>query len=113
MDEDSAKRQVIELEHERSLAADAMYMMSKKIEKSKAFIIEQNNIIKSLEPKETYSEAIKALQTELKTREQEIMQLKKRAHEGALQARREQRLMMSAWYNVTQKHSVDLVKANK
>jgi hypothetical protein len=41
------------------------------------------------------------------------MYLKKRAHENELQWRREQRLMMSAWYNATSKHMVDLVERNK
>lgn len=50
-----------------------------------------------------YSEAISSMKTEITMREEEIEKLKKLLQETRLQSRREQQLMISAWYDMSKR----------
>lgn len=59
-----------------------------------------------------FDEAVKSLQTEVKMRDEEIEKFKRQLHETRNQNRREQQLMISAWYDMSRRANRD-VASNK
>lgn len=56
-----------------------------------------------------YDEAVASLKAELIARDEENEKLRKQIHEIRLQARREQQLIISAWYDVARRTHKELV----
>jgi protein HOOK3 len=56
-----------------------------------------------------FDEAVTSLKAEAALREEEIDKLKKQLHETRLQSRREQQLMISAWYDLSRKSNKETV----
>ncbi|KAI9491199.1 hypothetical protein BDB00DRAFT_511514 [Zychaea mexicana] len=86
-----------------------------KNKKAKDFIMQQDKIIKdgkgSGSGDGNYGEAVASLQAELRLRDEENEKLRKQLHEVRLQTRREQQLIISAWYDVARRTHKELVNS--
>lgn len=58
-----------------------------------------------------FDEAIASLKAEAALRDEEYEKIKKQLHETRLQSRREQQLMISAWYDLSRKSNKEIVSA--
>lgn len=58
-----------------------------------------------------FDEAITSLKAEAALRDEEYEKIKKQLHETRLQSRREQQLMISAWYDLSRKSNKEIVSA--
>lgn len=60
-----------------------------------------------------FDEAYASMKAEAALRDEENEKLKKQLHETRLQARREQQLMVSAWYDLSRKTNKEIVAAKQ
>jgi protein HOOK3 len=60
-----------------------------------------------------FDEAVASMKAEAGIRDEENEKLKKQLHETRLQARREQQLMISAWYDLSRKSNKEIVGAKQ
>ena len=68
--------------------------------------------LKGLQTKEDYTEALQSLQTTLEEKENQIKHLQAEMSETRTCARREQRLVMSAWYELGMQLQQQAAKEN-
>ncbi|KAI8364260.1 HOOK protein-domain-containing protein, partial [Choanephora cucurbitarum] len=93
------QQQMIQLQEE-------LHVFKARHKKAKELIKRQDKMIKEglVEANgNNYSEAISSMKTEIVMREEEIEKLKKLLQETRLQSRREQQLMISAWYDMSKR----------
>ncbi|KAI9595395.1 HOOK protein-domain-containing protein [Syncephalis fuscata] len=79
--------------------------VASKMQKAKEFIRQQDRMFKESKtgpaaPQETFEEALTSLRAEVKKRDEEIARLKTQSQEVRNQSRREQQLIVSAWYEI-------------
>ena len=55
-----------------------------------------------------FDEAVASLKAEISLREEETENVKKQLHEQRLQSRREQQLIISAWYDLSRRYNKEL-----
>lgn len=65
--------------------------------------------LKLAEQSGNFDEAVASLKAEATLRDEENEKLKKQLHETRLQSRREQQLMISAWYDLSRKSNKETV----
>ncbi|KAG0182588.1 hypothetical protein DFQ29_003368 [Apophysomyces sp. BC1021] len=112
-DDEPLKQHNVYLQQELIKAEEQSRETQLKLKKAKEFIKQQDKMLKETKIDEggNYSEAVASLKTELMLREEENDKLKKQVHEVRLQARREQQLIISAWYDVTRRTHKELVNS--
>ncbi|KAI8049553.1 HOOK protein-domain-containing protein [Syncephalis plumigaleata] len=84
---------------------EQIHQLQVKMQKAKEFIRQQDRMFKEsrtgpIAPQETFEEAVTSLRSELRKRDEEIARLKTQVQETRTQARREQQLVVSAWYEI-------------
>ncbi|KAF1804766.1 hypothetical protein FB192DRAFT_1420299 [Mucor lusitanicus] len=111
-DDEPFKQKNVELQQQLIKLQEELYSNKKKLINSKQFISQQDKLIKELRQQGesgNFDEAVKSLQTEVKMREEEIEKVKRQLHETRNQNRREQQLMISAWYDMSRRANRDVV----
>ncbi|ORY04846.1 hypothetical protein K493DRAFT_48989 [Basidiobolus meristosporus CBS 931.73] len=89
-------------------------MFLAKLKKAKEYIRHQDYKMKMLKekaetvPKMNYEEALTSLQAELTNRDKEVGRLKALVNETRVQAKREQQLIISAWYDLARRVQRDV-----
>ncbi|EPB83281.1 hypothetical protein HMPREF1544_09981 [Mucor circinelloides 1006PhL] len=114
-DDEPFKQKNVELQQQLIKLQEELYSNKKKLINSKQFISQQDKLIKELKQQGesgNFDEAVKSLQTEVKMRDEEIEKFKRQLHETRNQNRREQQLMISAWYDMSRRANRD-VASNK
>ncbi|KAJ2964295.1 hypothetical protein NQZ79_g853 [Umbelopsis isabellina] len=105
------------LKQQNAHLQDQVNELQIKIQKAKEFIKQQDKMLKESKIGNStgnFDEAVMSLKAELQMREDEIEKLQSKLHEVRLQSRREQQLIISAWYNVrrqNQKENVNHTRA--
>ncbi|KAL0080668.1 HOOK protein-domain-containing protein [Phycomyces blakesleeanus] len=113
-DDEPLKQQNAQLQQQATQVQEQLHEIQIKLRKAKEFIKQQDKMLKETKLGENsgdYDEAVASLRTELSLRDEEIDKLKKQMHEVRLQARREQQLIISAWYDVTRRTQKELVNS--
>ncbi|ORE06936.1 hypothetical protein BCV72DRAFT_206441, partial [Rhizopus microsporus var. microsporus] len=85
-----------------------------KLKKAKEFIKQQDKLLKEQKydgNSGNFDEAVSSLKAEVALREEETEKLKKQIHELRLQSRREQHLIISAWYDMSRRATKDIIMA--
>ncbi|KAI8342367.1 hypothetical protein BC941DRAFT_139118 [Chlamydoabsidia padenii] len=111
-DDEPLKQQNAQLQQRTIKQQEQLRELQLKLKKTKEFVMQQDKMLKEAKLNGTggnYDEAVSSLKSELLLRDEENDRLKKQLHETRLQARREQQLMMSAWYDIARHTRKDLV----
>ncbi|KAF7728001.1 hypothetical protein EC973_006766 [Apophysomyces ossiformis] len=112
-DDEPLKQQNAHLQQQLIASQEQYRELVLKHRKAKEFIKQQDKMLKETKIGEggNYDEAVASLKTELMLRDEEVEKLKKQLHETRLQTRREQQLIISAWYEVTRRTHKELVNS--
>ncbi|KAI7846927.1 hypothetical protein BDC45DRAFT_46354 [Circinella umbellata] len=115
-DDEPIKQQNAQLQAQTIHLQEQMRELKTKYRKAKDFIMQQDKMIKDSKNgipsgDGNNDEAMAALQTELRLRDEENDKLRKQLHEVRLQTRREQQLIISAWYDVARRTQKQLVNS--
>ncbi|CAO3594956.1 unnamed protein product [Absidia cylindrospora] len=110
-DDEPLKQQNAVLQQQVIQQEEQLREIKLKWKKTKEFVAQQDKLLQEF--KQTgatgnYGEAASSLKSELTLRDDEKERLKKQLHEIRLQSRREQQLMMSAWYDIARRTRKDL-----
>ncbi|KAI8070973.1 hypothetical protein BC940DRAFT_325455 [Gongronella butleri] len=110
-DDDTVKQHYATLQQQSIQQHEQLQELKLKLNKYREFIKQQDQMLKSNATNNTgnYDEAVTSLKSEVSLRDEEIERLKKQLFESRLQARREQQLMMSAWFDLSRHGRRDLV----
>ncbi|KAI9262266.1 hypothetical protein BDA99DRAFT_71897 [Phascolomyces articulosus] len=116
-DDEPIKKQNAQLQAQAIHLQEQMRELKTKYRNAKDFIVQQDKMIKDMKSGNLgavdgdHNEAIAALQTEVRLRDEENEKLRKQLHEVRLQTRREQQLIISAWYDVARRTQKQLVNS--
>ncbi|KAI7872978.1 hypothetical protein BDF14DRAFT_1716129, partial [Spinellus fusiger] len=113
-DDEPLKQQNAQLQQQIIQVQEQLHEIQIKLRKAKEFIKQQDKMLKETKLGEgigNYDEAVASLKAELALRDEENEKLKKQLHEVRLQARREQQLIISAWYDVTRRTQRELANS--
>ncbi|KAI9033933.1 HOOK protein-domain-containing protein [Phycomyces nitens] len=113
-DDEPLKQQNAQLQQQATQVQEQLHEIQIKLRKAKEFIKQQDKMLKETKLGENsgdYNEAVVSLRAELSVRDEENDKLKKQIHEVRLQARREQQLIISAWYDVTRRTQKELASS--
>lgn len=111
-DDEYFKQHNAHLQQQAIQMQEQLHELNVKHKKAKEFIKQQDKMLKESklgEQNGNYDEAVASLKTEIALRDEENSKLKKQLHETRLQSRREQQLMISAWYDLSRKSNKDIV----
>ncbi|KAI8979453.1 hypothetical protein BDF20DRAFT_819150, partial [Mycotypha africana] len=115
-DEPFFKQQYAQLQQQLIKVKEDMTALQGKLRKAQDFIQKQDKLMKENEREKSssnhYAEAVESLKEEIHLRDEENNKLKKLLHETRSQARREQQLMISAWYDMSRKVNKDMLSNN-
>ncbi|ORZ22413.1 hypothetical protein BCR42DRAFT_167972 [Absidia repens] len=111
-DDEPLKQQNALLQQQVIQQQEQLRELRLKWKKTKEFVAQQDKLLQEF--KQTgatgnYGEAVSSLKSELTLRDEENERLKRHLHEIRLQSRREQQLMMSAWYDISRRTRKELV----
>lgn len=110
-DDEPVKQQNVQLQQQVIHLQEQNREYFNKMKKAKEFIKQQDKMLKETKLGENtgnYDEAVASLKSELLMKDEENEKLKKQIHEIRLQARREQQVIISAWYDVARKTHKEL-----
>ncbi|KAI8976066.1 hypothetical protein BDB01DRAFT_844557 [Pilobolus umbonatus] len=110
-DDEPFKQQNAHLQQQAIQLQEQMHEVQIKLKKAKEFIKQQDKMLKESElgkNSENYDEAITSLKTEIALRDDELEKLKKQIRENRIQCGREQRLIISAWYDLSRRYNKEL-----
>ncbi|KAL1917218.1 uncharacterized protein VTP21DRAFT_4874 [Calcarisporiella thermophila] len=113
-DNETMKALNAQLQQEVVTLREQTQQMQIKMQKAKEFIKQQDKLFRETKmgaPKENFDEAIQSLNAEIKLREDEITRLRKQLHEKDVLTRREQQLILSAWYDIGRRLQRDSLPA--
>ncbi|KAI7904541.1 uncharacterized protein BX663DRAFT_530098 [Cokeromyces recurvatus] len=113
-DDEPIKQQNAQLQKQLIQLQEELHEHKIKLKKAREFIVQQDKVLKDTKPTEDatkYDEAIASLKTEVALRDEENDKLKKQLNETRVQARREQQLMISAWYDMSRRANKDIVNS--
>ncbi|KAI8636086.1 hypothetical protein BD408DRAFT_109551 [Parasitella parasitica] len=111
-DDEPFKQINIELQKQLIKLQEDLYSVSSKLKQSKEFIRHQNGLLAEFKRDAAtgnFDEAVNSLKAEVEMRNQEIEKYRRQLHETRSQNRREQQLMISAWYDMSRRTSKDVV----
>ncbi|CAO3632816.1 unnamed protein product [Mucor hiemalis] len=111
-DDEPFKQHNAHLQQQAIQMQEQLHELNVKLKKAKEFIKQQDKMLKESklgDPAGNYDEAVTSLKTEISLRDEENGKLKKQLHETRLQSRREQQLMISAWYDLSRKSNKEIV----
>ncbi|KAI9286976.1 hypothetical protein BC943DRAFT_275454 [Umbelopsis sp. AD052] len=103
-DDEPLKQQNAHLQQQLLQLQEQINELQIKIQKAKEFIKQQDKMLKESRLGHNtgnFDEAVTSLKAELQMREDEIEKLQSKLHEVRLQSRREQQLIISAWYGLS------------
>ncbi|CAO3677548.1 unnamed protein product [Umbelopsis ramanniana] len=103
-DDEPLKQQNAHLQQQVLQLQEQINELQIKIQKAKEFIKQQDKMLKESRLGQNtgnFDEAVTSLKAELQMREDEIEKLQSKLHEVRLQSRREQQLIISAWYGLS------------
>ncbi|KAI8062795.1 HOOK protein-domain-containing protein [Gilbertella persicaria] len=106
------KQQNAHLQQQLIQLQEELHEVKTKLKKAKEFIKQQDKLFKDSKEQAldgNKNEAISSMKTEIAMREEEIEKLKKFLQETRIQARREQQLMISAWYDMSRRTNKEVV----
>ncbi|KAG0945731.1 hypothetical protein G6F57_009197 [Rhizopus arrhizus] len=104
--DDPIKQQNAHLQQQAIQLQEQLHEVQLKLKKAKEFIKQQDKMLKESKLDENagnFDEAVASLKSEIALRDEETEKLKKQIHEIRLQSRREQQLIISAWYDISRK----------
>ncbi|EIE88173.1 hypothetical protein RO3G_12884 [Rhizopus delemar RA 99-880] len=104
--DDPVKQQNAHLQQQAIQLQEQLHEVQLKLKKAKEFIKQQDKMLKEAKLDENagnFDEAVASLKSEIALRDEETEKLKKQIHEIRLQSRREQQLIISAWYDISRK----------
>ncbi|KAI8377720.1 uncharacterized protein BYT42DRAFT_496697, partial [Radiomyces spectabilis] len=110
-DDEPLKQQNAHLQQQAIQQQEQIRELQVKLKKAKEFIKQQDKMLKETKMGDdagNYDEAVASLKAELLLRDEENEKLKKQLHEHRLQTRREQQLIISAWYDVARRTHKEL-----
>ncbi|CAO3609837.1 unnamed protein product [Cunninghamella echinulata] len=114
-DDEPIKQQNAQLQQQAIKQQEQIRELQLKLKKTREFVMQQDKMLKEsskhVDHSGNYDEAVTSLKAELTIRDEENERLKKQLYEVRLQARREQQLMMSAWYDIARHTRKELVSS--
>ncbi|KAG2190096.1 hypothetical protein INT46_005088 [Mucor plumbeus] len=111
-DDEPFKQKNAEMQQQLIKLQEDLHSVNNKLKQSKEFIKKQNALLSDIKrDAETgnFDEAVNSLKTEVEMRNEEIEKYKRQLHETRSQNRREQQLMISAWYDMSRRTNKDVV----
>ncbi|KAG1469579.1 hypothetical protein G6F56_003177 [Rhizopus delemar] len=112
--DDPVRQQNAHIQQQTIQLQEQLREVQLKLKKAKEFIKQQDKMLKESNLGENgghFDEAVASLKAEVTLHEEENEKLKKQVHEIRLQSRREQQLIMSAWYDMSRKANKEIVNA--
>ncbi|KAG2229530.1 hypothetical protein INT48_006921 [Thamnidium elegans] len=113
-DDEPFKQHNAQLQQQIIQLQEQLHELNVKHRKAKEFIKQQDKMLKESKLGDqpgNFDEAITSLKAEAALRDEEYEKIKKQLHETRLQSRREQQLMISAWYDLSRKSNKEIVSA--
>ncbi|CAO3623301.1 unnamed protein product [Cunninghamella blakesleeana] len=114
-DDEPIKQQNALLQQQTMEQQGQIHDLQLKLKRAKNLVMQQDKLVRESSKQQpvdgngNYDEAVVSLRQQVSMRDEEVERLKKQLYEVRLQARREQQLMMSAWYDIARHTRRELV----
>ncbi|KAG1051929.1 hypothetical protein G6F43_005899 [Rhizopus delemar] len=112
--DDPIRQQNAHMQQQTIQLQEQLHEIQLKLKKAKEFIKQQDKMLKEAKldgSTGNFDEAVASLKSEIALRDEETEKLKKQIHEIRLQSRREQQLIISAWYDISRRANKEILNA--